>query len=96
MKTCAICEQPIFSEEHPTIQLENGEEAHLLCWGKSQDTAGAKPPDAAKQLAWQQLCEENGWRCRICGAVPELGQQFENNICEDCKISLRNYDPTIP
>ena len=96
MKTCVICEQPIFSEEQPTIQLDKGEEAHLLCWSKSQDASTAKPPHAAKQLAWQQLCEENGWRCRICGAIPELGRQFENNMCEDCKISLKNYDPTVP
>ena len=96
MKTCAICEQPL-SEEDSTIRLENGEEAHLLCQSKSQDAApAANASDPAKQLAWQQLCEENGWRCRICGGLPEIGQQFENNVCEDCKISLRNYDPTVP
>ena len=95
MKMCAICEQPILPEQFPSIPLKNGDEAHLLCWRKTQDTTPTGVSESARQLAWRELCVENGWSCRICGALPELGQQFENNLCEDCKISLRNYDPTV-
>lgn len=47
-----------------------------------------------RESAWQNLCQESGWRCKICGAFPEIGQQFEKNVCEDCQLLLNNYDPT--
>jgi len=95
MKKCAICEQPILPEHLPCAQLENGEEAHLVCWKKNQSAPQTEPLTHEKQVAWEKLCEEKGWSCRICGALPDLGQQFENNLCEDCKLSLGNYDPTV-
>jgi len=52
-------------------------------------------PERQKAIAWENLSLEKGWCCRICGVIPELGKQFENNLCEDCKLSLRNYDPTV-
>ena len=48
-----------------------------------------------KDIAWETLSFENGWSCRICGAIPAVGVQFEHNLCEVCKLSLRNYDPTV-
>jgi hypothetical protein len=51
-------------------------------------------PERRKDIAWENLSLENGWCCRICGVIPEIGKQFENNLCEDCKLSLMNYDPT--
>jgi len=51
-------------------------------------------PERRKDIAWDHLSLENGWSCRICGAIPDVGVQFENNLCEDCRLSLRNYDPT--
>jgi hypothetical protein len=51
-------------------------------------------PERRKDIAWEHLSLENGWSCRICGAIPDVGVQFENNLCEDCRLSLRNYDPT--
>jgi len=52
-------------------------------------------PDLNRQeIVWKQLCLDKGWECRLCGAIPEVGKEFENNLCEDCKLSLRNYDPT--
>jgi hypothetical protein len=32
----------------------------------------------------------SGWVCRICGAVPERGQQFTDNLCDDCRKIARN------
>ena len=43
-----------------------------------------------KDAAWESLCQENGWCCRVCGATPELGKQFENSLCEDCRLSMKN------
>lgn len=54
-------------------------------------TAG---PERRKDTAWESLAFENGWSCRICGANPELGMQFGDYLCEDCRLSLGNYDPT--
>jgi len=52
-------------------------------------------PERRKDIAWANLSRENGPSCRICGAVPEAGLQLENDLCEDCRLSLRNYDPTV-
>ncbi len=51
-------------------------------------------PERRKDIAWENLCLEKGWGCRICGVIPEVGMQFKDNLCEDCRLSLRNYDPT--
>ena len=48
-----------------------------------------------RDIAWEHLSLENGWSCRICGAIPAVGVKFEDNLCEDCTLSLRNYDPTV-
>lgn len=93
-KLCPFCEQQLLPEQRPFIQLENAEEAHLLCWRKRQDYTPPTAPESAKQLAWEKFCTENGWSCRICGALPEVGHQLENNLCDDCKFSLKNFDST--
>jgi hypothetical protein len=43
-----------------------------------------------KHLAWEKLCLECGWACRLCGAIPKRGEQFENKLCEDCRLSIKN------
>jgi len=43
-----------------------------------------------KDVAWENLCRENGWACRICGTTPERGKQFANGLCEDCRLSIKN------
>jgi hypothetical protein len=43
-----------------------------------------------KDKAWTNLCRESGWVCRICGAVPQRGQQFTDNLCDDCRKIARN------
>jgi hypothetical protein len=85
MKMCAICEQPILPEQLPSIQLKNGDDAHLLCWRKTQDTTPTGASESARQLAWQELCVENGWSCRICGALPELGQNSKTTCAKTAR-----------
>lgn len=48
--------------------------------------------DAERQRdeAWANLSVESGWVCRICGAVPEIGKQFTDNLCDDCRKMARN------
>ena len=43
-----------------------------------------------KDNRWTNLCRESGWVCRICGAVPEHGQQFTDDLCDDCRKIARN------
>ena len=43
-----------------------------------------------KDVAWETLCRENCWSCRICGTIPERGKQFEDGLCEDCRLSIKN------
>ena len=38
----------------------------------------------------ENLCRESGLVCRICGAVPEHGQQFTDDLCDDCRKIARN------
>ena len=47
-----------------------------------------------EQLAWNEFCMSKGWACRLCGEIPEIGKQFNDNLCEDCQLSLRNYGST--
>jgi len=39
-----------------------------------------------KESTWKELCRQYGWLCKMCGAVPELGKQFEDNLCDNCKL----------
>jgi hypothetical protein len=50
----------------------------------------AEDSERKKDVAWEHLCQENGWACRICGTIPERGKQFENGLCEDCRLSIKN------
>jgi hypothetical protein len=43
-----------------------------------------------KDAAWATLCRENGWDCRLCGAMPERGKQFADRLCEDCRLAMKN------
>jgi hypothetical protein len=43
-----------------------------------------------KERVWADLCRESGWVCRICGAVPEPGQQFQDSLCDDCRKMVKN------
>jgi hypothetical protein len=68
------------------------QQAIIQALGTGMSAAGSgRRPD----IAWENLCLEKGWCCRICGALPEIGKQFENDLCEDCRLTLRNYDPTV-
>jgi len=43
-----------------------------------------------KQTAWAKLCYENACVCKVCGAVPEVGQRLERDLCDDCKLRIKN------
>lgn len=43
-----------------------------------------------RERVWADLCHESGWVCRICAAVPKPGQQFKDNLCDDCHKIVRN------
>jgi len=43
-----------------------------------------------KEEAWKKLCRESGWVCKVCGATPEVGEEFEGELCEDCRLQIRN------
>ena len=36
------------------------------------------------------LCRAEGGVCKFCGAIPERGQQFTENLCDDCRKMARN------
>ena len=39
---------------------------------------------------WVDLCREYGWVCKLCGTAPQLGKRFADNLCDDCKLQLKN------
>ena len=47
-------------------------------------------PERKKDAAWANLCRAEGWVCRVCGSVPERGQRFMDNLCDDCRKIVRN------
>jgi hypothetical protein len=53
---------------------------------------GNEETEREKDQAWTSLCHESGWECRICGSVPERGQQFVDNLCDDCRNMTHNYE----
>ena len=46
--------------------------------------------EQSKDEGWASLCRENGWICRVCGAIPERGRQFDDNLCDDCRLVIRS------
>jgi len=48
----------------------------------------------ALSIATQTQARKSGWCSKICGAFPQIGKQFEKNVCEDSQLLLNNYDPT--
>jgi hypothetical protein len=49
----------------------------------------ASSADRDRETAWADLCRQRGWVCEICGAVPELGKKFEDDICDECRLRLK-------
>jgi hypothetical protein len=47
----------------------------------------AKDVEMAKDDAWKDLCDKNGWTCQVCGDFPERGNPagYENGLCEHCR-----------
>ena len=43
-----------------------------------------------RNKTWADLCRTEGWVCKFCGAIPERGQQFNENLCDDCRKIARN------
>jgi hypothetical protein len=51
---------------------------------------GSDDTQRRKDDAWAKLCRENGWVCKLCGSFPEVGKRFEDELCEDCRLQIRN------
>jgi hypothetical protein len=51
---------------------------------------GIDDAERLKDEAWAKLCHESGWVCKICGAVPERGQRFDDDVCGDCRLIIRS------
>jgi hypothetical protein len=51
---------------------------------------GDEDAESRKDEAWATLCQAEGWACRVCGCVPERGQRFADNLCDDCRKIVRN------
>jgi hypothetical protein len=47
----------------------------------------AKDAEIAKDDAWKDLCDKNGWTCQVCGDFPQRGNPagYENGLCEHCR-----------
>jgi len=43
------------------------------------------------EIAWERLCRDKGWCCRFCSSIPKVGEPFKDNVCEDCRLSMKNY-----
>ena len=43
-----------------------------------------------RDATWGELCREYGWVCKVCGTAPQLGERFEDNLCDDCRLQLKN------
>jgi len=46
--------------------------------------------DGDEARVWSNICRENAWMCRICGAVPERGGTFPDNLCADSRKMVRS------
>ena len=53
-------------------------------------------PEGRRATVWENLCVENGWSCHICGAFPQIGEQFEKGVCDDCRLTLNNEEFSNP
>jgi tRNA(His) 5'-end guanylyltransferase len=52
---------------------------------------GTDDTERNKDEAWANVCESEGWTCRVCGVVPpERGKRFEGDLCDDCRLIARN------
>lgn len=43
-----------------------------------------------KDATWVELCRQFGWVCKLCGVVPQIGKRFEDNLCDDCRLQVKN------
>ena len=47
-------------------------------------------PTRESDRVWAEMCRAEGWVCKICAAVPECGKRFDGDLCDDCKLQLKN------
>jgi hypothetical protein len=50
----------------------------------------ASNPEKISEATWANLCREWRWVCKVFGAVPELGKRFDADLCDDCRLQLKN------
>jgi len=58
-------------------------------WGGRDNKVSGKS-EKIREATWADLCRRNGWVCKVCGAVPELGKRFDGDLCDDCRLQLKN------
>ena len=49
-----------------------------------------KTPESDSDRIWAATCLAEGWVCKLCGAVPECGKRFDDDLCDDCRLRLKN------
>jgi hypothetical protein len=70
-----------------TCFLQADNRIFILTWALSfcggRVGVNSEDLEREKEKAWERLCHESGWVCRICGEAPQCGQQFGNllGIC---------------
>lgn len=59
-------------------------------WAILSHVVNTDDSERKKDEAWVNLCRAEGWACRVCGSIPERGQRFPDDLCDDCRKIVRN------
>lgn len=43
-----------------------------------------------RERVWADVCWAADWTCKLCDAVTERGRRFYGDVCDDCKLRIKN------